>query len=184
MLVSTDTFDGLKWIAIALFVVSIIAGVVFVPKNIEPYSDRAKKVRRVALMVIAFIIVVAVMAFGLEPFATSVVIVKIAASGEVEKTRASLFGARNYEFQDHHIETMRPGRTTIVNDSTQQMRVAIASYGDATMALTSSLLDAPDKVPPMTITAVDHSVDFVGPDDPPPHEVQGTYSEKRYWLEW
>lgn len=31
---------------------------------------------------------------------------------------------------------------------------------------------------------LDHAIDYVGPDDSPPPEVEGHYFENKYWLVW
>lgn len=185
MIVTTETFNALKIVAMGGFVVAIIAGFVFIPKDLDRTSERARKLRRNILVVLALLILTGVLGFGVEPFGAPLVVVKILPDGNVQKVGGRLFGTQTYAFQDGHTETMKnDGDTLVVNDSTTIMRVDTQSYGDPMMALARQLVGSESEVAPMKITTLHHAIDFVGRDDPPPHAVSGVYAEERYWLVW
>lgn len=185
MIVSTPTFDAFKYAALGGFVLAIVAALAFIPKNLDRESDRAKTIRKRALAVVAILTLLAVMGFGVEPLGTPVVIVKIGPSSEIAKTRGRLFGSSPYRFQDDHSATLASqGKTIVVDDSKLPMHVELQSYGDESAAIVSHLVADDDKIAPMTVAVLDHPIDFIGPDDPPPPKVQGVYAESRYWLEW
>jgi hypothetical protein len=184
MIIPTTTFDSVKIVAIGGFVAAIIAGATLIPKNLDRESDRAKKIRRNILVVLALLVVTIIFGFVVEPFGTPVVIVKITNDSTL-KTRGSVFGTKAYTFQDGHSETIEnEGGTVVVNDSTTLMHVDTKSYGDVTAAIATQMFGSEDDVPAMKVTTLAYPVQFVGRDDPPPHAVQGVYSEKRYWLVW
>jgi hypothetical protein len=183
VLIRDGIFDALKWSALGAFVLAIILALVFVPKNIDRNSRRVAAMRRRALGVVGVIVALAIAGFVMLELGAPVVIVKTS-SGSVDKTRGVLFGARTYTFQDGHVETITASKgTTIVNDGHTPMRVQTQSYGDRPTAFVVQLAGRLD-VPPMTITASEHRVDFVGPDHPPPNSIEGVHSEERYWLTW
>ena len=187
MIVPTPTFDAFKYAALGGFVLAIGAALVFVPKNLDPKSDRAKTIQKRALAVVALLILLAVAGFGIEPFGTPVVIVKIAPASEMTKTRGRLYGSATYALQDGHSVTLAgqgKTKTIVVNDSKSPMHVEMQSYGDESAAFMSHLVADEDKIEPWTMATFDHAIDFIGADDPPPPKVQGVYAENRYWLKW
>jgi hypothetical protein len=184
MLVHESIFGALRWVTLGSFVVAVLAALRSIPKNVEPKSPRAAKIKKGTLIVLAGLVVLAVLAFGVEPFGGAVLILTDA-TNDGASARRVLFGTCSYTFRDGHVETIRSsGGTSIVNDSGQLRRVELVSYGDLAAAVGSHLVDPPKTVAPNATTIVDHGVHFIGPNDPPPPEVQGIHSANRYWLIW
>ncbi|MEO8875364.1 MAG: hypothetical protein ABI461_07245 [Polyangiaceae bacterium] len=185
MIIPTTTFDTLKMVVLASFVIAVIAGWLLIPKDLDRTSARAKRIRLIILVVLAFFALTIIPAFVVEAFGTQLVIVKITTDGTTKKTRGSLFGTTPYTFQDGHTETLtNDGHTIVVDDSTTRMHVDTKSYGDVTAALATRMFGSEDEVPPMKVTTFEHPIHFVGRDNPPPHAVDGVYAEERYWLVW
>ena len=107
-------------------------------------------------------------------------VVKMAEVGEIEKTRARLFGGKTYVFQDGHSARLSSGDPVlVVNDSRRPMRIQTVSYGSI-----SSMSD-PTPVAPMSVEEARYGVDYVGPDEPPPAQVSSEISfDFKYWLTW
>lgn len=188
MIVPTSTFDAFKWATFGVFFGGLAAAALLLPKNPDRTSPRAAKVRKIALAVLAFDLLLAFVGFGAEPIGTPVVIVRVTESFDGEqaaKTRGSLYGSHAYTFQDGHTESLHgaPG-TLVVNDSRRTMRITTQSYGDPTAAFLTALTSKPEEIAPMKTAVFDHPVDYVGNDDPPPQSVEGVYAKEKYWLVW
>ena len=162
----------------------VVAGAVLVPKDLDRSSARAKKIRRTAAVIMGLVLLAFVVGFAAEPFGAPVIIVKITGDG-VKKTRGRLFGSQSYTFQNGQSAMLgKSGGTVVVNDSTTLLHVVTQSYGDEGTALLNAIVSSPENAPPMLVAALDHDIQFVGPDDPPPPSVQGAFAQERYWLDW
>jgi hypothetical protein len=120
------------------------------------------------------------LAFGEKSLGRPVVIVRRAA-GETEKTRGVLYASRDYAFQDgHHARLTGDGAgTLVVNDGAGPMRIESIHYGSIAVA------SDPEPVAPMSLHDAKYGIDYVGPDAPPPSEVQSNISfDIKYWLTW
>ena len=109
-----------------------------------------------------------------------VILVRQDASGFVAATRARLVGTTGYRFADGHTETLgKSGRTLVVNDTPRVLRVETVYYGSI------GLPSEPRPIPAMTAYASLVEIDNVGPDHPPPAQVESSISfEIRHWLTW
>jgi len=184
MIIATSTFDDMKVVAFGGFFSALVAAAVLIPKDLDRTSERAKKIRRTVVLVLGLVFLAFVIGFGVESFGAPIVIVKITGDS-VTKTRGRLFGSQSYTFQNGRSGTLtKSGGTIVVNDSTVVLHLLSRSYGDERTALLHALVSAPESAASGSVASFDHDIHFVGPDDPPPHSVDGAFSQERYWLDW
>jgi hypothetical protein len=169
VLVDQSILDVLKWVGI------LAAAGLAIALRVTPRGDGRR-----AGKLIAGIVVSLGLGFGLGPLGRPVVIVKIPEVGEIEKTRARLYGGRTYAFQDGRQARLSSGDLTlVVNDSVRALTLRTISYGSIPS------MGGPTPVGPMSVVEAPYGVDYVGPDEPPPNEVSSEISFSfKYWLTW
>jgi hypothetical protein len=169
VLVDESIFGVLKWVGL------LVAAGLAIALRVTPRGQG-----RLAAKLIGGIAVSLGIGLGLKPLGRPVVIVKIPEVGEIEKTRARLYGGRTYALQDGHQVRLSSGDVTlVVNDSPRTMTIRTISYGSIPS------MGGPTPVGPMSLAEAPYGIDYVGPDDPPPNEVSSEISFSfKYWLTW
>jgi hypothetical protein len=169
VIVSDGVLEGWKWLALAVGVVFAI---------LLRVTPRAQSKRALIYGAVAVFALIA--AFGTRALGRPVVVVK-RANAPTETTRGVLFFSEDYAFQDgHHDRLTQTGQgTLVVNDGAGDMRIKSINYGSIGIG------SDPVTVPAMSLYDAKYGIDYVGPNDPPPAEVESKISfEIKYWLTW
>jgi hypothetical protein len=169
VIISDGVLEGFKWFGLAAAVIFTIL------MRATPRAQGARSLGFAAIAAVALFF-----AFAFRSLGRPIVVVR-RSDAPTETTRGVLYFSEDYAFQDGHHERLTKGGpgTLVVNDATTAMRIEAVNYGSIGIG------SDPEPVAPMSLHDAKYGIDYVGPNDRPPQEVESNISFSiKYWLRW